>query len=111
MARPLEDIIEAIHRRNYRFSRRHYWERFISDTNRPSPKAIIDSIGDNEPELIEHYPNDRRGASCLILGINGIGRKIHTVVAYWCRPIRIVTAYVPNDGEWIDYRIRKKENE
>lgn len=109
MAGLLEDIIGAIHGRKYDFVH-HYWKQFVLDTTRPSPEAIIASIGDNEPELIEHYPDDLRGASCLILGINGIERKIHTVVAYWCRPIRIVTAYVPNDSEWINYRRRKKEN-
>lgn len=109
MAGPLEDIIGAIRRQKYDLLP-HYWEQFVSDTTRPSPTAIIASIGDNDPEIIEHYPNDPRGASCLILGINGGGRKIHTVVAYWCRPIRILTAYAPNDGEWIDYRIRKREN-
>lgn len=109
MAGPLEDIIGAIRRREYRF-RRHYWERVASNTNRPSPRAIVDSIGDNDPEIIEHYPSDPRGASCLILGISGFGGRIHTMVAYWCRPIRIVTAYLPNDNKWIDYRMRRKEN-
>jgi hypothetical protein len=106
MAEPLDGIIEAIRSREYDL-RRHYWEQFVVDITRPSPKAIIASIGDNDPELIETYPDDPRGASCLILGTNGSGNKIHTVVAYWCTPIRIVTAYVPSDSEWIDCRVRK----
>lgn len=59
--------------------------------------------------VIEDYPNDPRGPSCLILG-RGIGdRPIHVV----CSPkpdfLAIITAYLPDRDEWSDdFRVRTK---
>lgn len=59
-------------------------------------------------EMIENYPDDVRGHSCLILGFVN-ERPLHVV----CSPkedyLAIVTAYVPRDNEWKNgYRKRKK---
>lgn len=52
--------------------------------------------------VIEDYPSDPRGPSCLLLG-NGLGdRPIHVV----CSPkpdfLAIITAYLPDRREWSD---------
>lgn len=61
-------------------------------------------------EIIEDYPNDPRGPSCLIYGTTRAGRPIHVV----CGTIQldhivIITAYEPNPEEWVhNWRTRKK---
>jgi hypothetical protein len=58
-------------------------------------------------EVIENYPQDPRGHSCLILGIAG-KRPLHVVCAPKEDYLAIITAYIPNDQEWESgYRKRK----
>jgi len=106
MTEPLDSIIQAIRGEAYRFSVSHYWKQVVEDPPRPLPTAVIASIGNNDPEIVEDYPRDVRGASCLILGVNGYGNQIHSVIGYKYDPIRIITAYYPND-RFIDGRIRR----
>jgi hypothetical protein len=59
-------------------------------------------------EVIEDYPDDARGHSCLILAVAD-ERFLHVV----CTPkddyLAIITAYLPSDQEWEDnYSKRKK---
>lgn len=58
--------------------------------------------------VIEDYPNDPRGASCLILGLAG-RRPLHVVCGRLdSEDILIVTAYAPDPEEWEnDWRTRK----
>ena len=51
-------------------------------------------------EIIEGYPEDARGRSCLMLGTGDAGRKIHVVCAPRGDYLAIVTAYVPETDEW-----------
>jgi hypothetical protein len=106
MAEPLDSIIQAIRNRDYIMSI-HYWETVVKEGTRPPPFAIIASIGDNVPEIIEDYPSDPRGASCLVLGLNGQGQQIHTVIGYEYHTIKIISAYHPRADKWIDGRIRR----
>lgn len=59
-------------------------------------------------EVIEDYPEDRYGPSCIIFGRTKNGRPLHVQVSYPSRPIiTIITIYEPDPSRWIDYRIRK----
>ncbi|OGC02996.1 hypothetical protein A2V82_02780 [candidate division KSB1 bacterium RBG_16_48_16] len=63
----------------------------------------------SEGELIEDYPDDARGHSCLILGKGDTDRAIHVV----CSPkedyLAVITAYIPDSNEWSsDFKKRKK---
>lgn len=59
-------------------------------------------------EIIEDYPNDKYGPSCLILGFTEASRPLHIQCSYPSRPlINIITVYEPNPSEWIDFRIRR----
>lgn len=107
MAQPLDGIIHALRSRNY-LIRGHVWYNVVKDSTRPKPTAAIRSIAGNEPEIIEDYPHDHYGASCLILGLNGDGNMLHTVVGYEQRPIKIVTAYYPDPSKWINGRRRRQ---
>jgi hypothetical protein len=57
--------------------------------------------------VIENYPTDPRGLSCLILGRGLRDRPVHVV----CSPkpdfLAIITAYLPDRHEWSDdFRVR-----
>jgi hypothetical protein len=51
-------------------------------------------------EVIEDYPEDARGHSCLILGRGRGGRPIHVVCAPKSDYLAIITAYLPGAAEW-----------
>jgi hypothetical protein len=59
-------------------------------------------------EIIEDYPKDKYGQSCLILGFTKIGRPLHVQCSYPSRPlVKIITLYQPDPDLWIDFRIRR----
>ena len=63
-----------------------------------------------EGTIIEPYPDDPRGASCLILGFTSRGRSLHVVCGRLEEDeILIITAYEPDPKEWeSDWKTRKK---
>jgi hypothetical protein len=59
-------------------------------------------------EIIEDYPNDKYGPSCLMLGFTQAGRPLHIQCSYPSRPlVKIITLYVPDQKLWVDYRVRR----
>ena len=61
-------------------------------------------------QVIEDYPEDVRGHSCLMLGRGVEDRPVHVV----CTPTRdylaVITAYLPSAEQWAsDWRTRRKE--
>ncbi len=59
--------------------------------------------------VIEDYPDDKYGPSCLIFGTTRQQRPLHIHCSYPSRPIiKIITVYEPSPERWIDFRIRKK---
>lgn len=61
-------------------------------------------------ELIEDYPEDVRGHSCLIFGFGKSDRPIHVVCSPKDDYLAIITAYLPDPNEWQDdFRTRKKQ--
>ncbi len=62
-------------------------------------------------EIIEEYPNDKYGPSCLIFGTSSIGRPLHVQCSYPTRPlVKVITVYEPNPLEWINFRSRRKNS-
>ena len=58
-------------------------------------------------ELIEDYPNDPRGHSCLMLGFGDAGRAVHVVCSPKDDYLAIITAYLPDPAQWSeDFRRR-----
>ncbi len=52
-------------------------------------------------QIIEDYPDDKYGASCLILGLTTANRPIHIQCSYPSRPlIKIITIYQPSSQLW-----------
>ena len=57
--------------------------------------------------VIEDYPNDKYGPSCLVFGLTKNGRPIHVQCSYASRkPLKIITLYEPDENLWIDFRER-----
>ena len=60
-------------------------------------------------EVIEDYPEDARGHSCLLLGFAEGKRAVHVVCAPNVDYLAVITAYLPYADEWSkDYRVRIK---
>jgi len=54
-------------------------------------------------ELLEDYPEDPRGHSCLMLGWCQDGRPVHAVLTILAtRVVRFITVYEPTEPKWID---------
>jgi hypothetical protein len=59
-------------------------------------------------EIIEDYPNDKYGPSCLLLGWTTARRPLHIQCSYPSRPVvKVITMYEPDPGLWTDFRERK----
>jgi hypothetical protein len=59
-------------------------------------------------EVIEDYPNDKYGPSCLILGFTLDERPVHVQCSYASRPlVKIITAYEPDPKQWVDDKQRR----
>lgn len=60
-------------------------------------------------EIIEDYPEDPRGHSCLLLGRGQGHRALHVVCSPKNTYLAIITVYVPNPTWWeADWRTRRR---
>ena len=61
-------------------------------------------------EVIEDYPGDTRGCSCLLLGHGEDKRPIHVVCAPKEDYLAIITAYISDEKEWDNsFSVRRKQ--
>jgi hypothetical protein len=99
----IQRIQEKIRARRYELSRHavdQSIKRNISITE--LEQALLGTC-----ELIEDYPDDKYGPSCLILGFTKAARPLHVVASYPSRPLlKVITLYEPDPTEWVDYRAR-----
>ena len=59
-------------------------------------------------EVIEDYPEDKYGPSCLIHGKTAGGRAIHVQCSYPSRQVvKVITVYEPDPERWIDFKVRR----
>lgn len=58
-------------------------------------------------EVIEEYPEDQRGQSCLAYGTTLAGKDLHMVCGVAAGFLWIITVYEPNPAEWIDAKTRR----
>jgi len=62
--------------------------------------------------IIEDYPDDKYGPSCLILGFTNADRPIHVQSSYPNRAmLKVITLYEPDGNLWIEFRERRPANE
>jgi hypothetical protein len=63
-----------------------------------------------EGEVVEDYPDDIRGHSCLMMEFDEEGRPIHLLCAPRDDYLAIITAYRPSRLEWDkDFKTRKRK--
>jgi len=100
----LDAIRDKVRRRRYEFSRHAVEQSILRDI-----RAIeVEEALLNRSEVVEDYPDDKRGPTCLILGFTSGGRPLHVQVSHPSRPVlKIVTLYEPDSNIWIDFRHRK----
>ncbi|MBI4559455.1 MAG: DUF4258 domain-containing protein [Candidatus Hydrogenedentes bacterium] len=99
----LDEIRNKIARRQYEFSKHAVDQSIVREI---SVVEFEEAIA-NRSEMIEDYPDDKYGPSCLILGFTNTGRAIHIQCSHANRPvIKIITIYEPDSDLWIDLKIR-----
>ena len=102
----LDDIRDKMARRQYEFSR-HALDRTI---RRGIRVAEVEQAFRNDCEIVEDYPEDKYGPSLLVLGMTDGGHALHVQVSCLSHPLlKIITLYEPDPGEWINLRIRRKQ--
>ncbi len=101
----LEEIQAKILRRQYEFSKHAVDQSIIRDISVVEVEEAI--LG--KSEVVEDYPDDKYGPSCLILGFTKAGRPLHLQCSYPSRPlVKIITLYEPGSDLWVDFRVRKQ---
>lgn len=61
-------------------------------------------------EVIEEYPEDKYGPSCLLYGTTAAGRPLHIQCSHPSRAVvKIITVYEPDPKRWIRFRERRRE--
>lgn len=106
MGEVLADVLRAYRKRalftSHALDQMNLQERMIS------PHEVYEAI--ESDEIVEDYPNDPRGHTCLIMGKTRVGRVIHLVCAPKTDYLAIITAYVPSLIEWeLEFRRRKRK--
>lgn len=75
-----------------------------------SVQEIRDAIAASQ--VLEEYPDDKYGPSCLLLGFTQAQRPLHLQCSYPARPlIKIITVYEPDPRHWTDYQIRRQNHD
>jgi len=100
----IHEIRVKFRKRHYEFSKHAVDQSIIREIN---VEEVEDAIS-NRSEIIEDYPEDKYGPSCLILGHTKAGRPLRVQCSYPGRPlIKIITLYQSNPDQWIDFQVRK----
>lgn len=96
--RILEELKTRLMQGKFEFSH-HAFKRAVE---RNISEAEIRRVGQNAV-LIEDYPNDKYGPSCLLLGFTESARALHLQVSRMnTELVKIVTLYQPNEAEWVN---------
>ena len=60
-------------------------------------------------EILEDYPDDRRGPSCLIVSYGATRYPIHIVCGRSPKgTLRLITVYIPSLPKWVDAKTRTR---
>ena len=99
----IDDIKEKVRNGRYKISFTHT-ERLRQ--RRIGIRELEEAIVTGE--IIERYPADPRGPSCLILGHTQRNRPLHMVCGIMEEDLLVITAYEPGSDEWKpDWRTRR----
>ncbi len=100
----LEDVQQAARKRLL------FLPHAIRQMSRPQRMITSDEVEAvvAQAEVIEDYPSDPRGHSCLMLGLGESGRAMHVVCSPKDEYLAIITAYLPDPAQWSeDFKRRR----
>lgn len=99
----IDEIRRRVARGDFEFSQHAVDQAIIRHI---SVQELREAIADGE--VIEVYPEDKYGPSCLIFGMTRVGRPVHVRCSDPSRPIvKIVTVYEPDPAIWIEFKVRR----
>jgi len=99
----IDELRNKFFREEFEFSKHAVDQTILREI---SVQEIRDAI--RFGEIIEDYPDDKYGPSCLIFGFTQEKRAIHIQCSYPSRTmIKVITTYEPEPERWIDYKIRR----
>ena len=99
----LEELVEKIQAGAFEFSKHAADQSIIRDVSLQEIKEAFEHA-----KIIEDYPEDKYGPSCLVLGFTRSKRPLHIQCSYPSRPlVKIITLYEPDPNRWINYKTRK----
>jgi hypothetical protein len=100
----LTQIQAKVKQRQYRLTGHAEQER---EFDRITIIQIEEAILSTQAEVIENYPEDVRGRSCLVLGFTGDGNPIHVVCGLEAEMLIVITVYRPDSEQWVNWRKRR----
>lgn len=99
----IEGIREKVAAGQFEFSK-HAVDQSI--VRRVTVQEIREAVAAGE--VIEDYPDDKYGPSCLLFGYTPAGRPLHIQCSYPSRPlVKIITLYEPDASLWVDFKVRR----
>lgn len=99
----IDEIRRRVARGDFEFSQHAVDQTIVRHI---SVRELREVIGGGE--VIEVYPEDKYGPSCLIFGMTRVGRPLHVQCSDPSRPmVKIVTIYEPDPALWIEFKVRK----
>ncbi|MBW4578041.1 MAG: DUF4258 domain-containing protein [Tildeniella nuda ZEHNDER 1965/U140] len=104
----IEDIRQKIADERYEFSKHAVDQSILRQIQVQEVRETI-----AKGQVIEHYPNDKYGPSCLISGVTQTQRRLHIQCSYPPRPLlKIITLYEPDPQRWnADFTQRRNRND
>jgi len=105
MMRFLEEVKKAATKRIV------YTEHAVDEMNAEQEIISIDEIRQVifKGEIIEDYPEDKRGHSCLMFSHTSKGRPVHIVCSPKEEYLGIIIAYIPTLDKWKeDFKTRRR---
>ena len=99
----IDELAEKIRVDEFEFSKHAVDQSFIRGISVQEVREVFVAA-----EIIEDYPDDKYGPSCLIFGRTAVGRPLHVQCSYPSRPIvKIITLYEPDSERWVDFKLRR----
>jgi Domain of unknown function (DUF4258) len=99
----IEEIRKKLSANQFEFSKHAVDQSIVRSISVQEVREVI-----GKAEVIEDYPEDKYGPSCLIFGRTASGRPLHIQCSYPSRPlIKVITLYEPDPACWIDFKTRR----
>ena len=100
----IEGIRRKIERREYEYSLHATDQSILRRIARSEVEEAIE-----HGAVIEDYPSDKYGPSCLVFGYTNSGRPLHVHCTHPVRVrLKIITVYEPHPDEWVEFKQRSE---